>query len=114
MTIFEVCAIISVVIFAILAFFAIRTLCALQQNLVNVNNVTQEISHKMKLMDSTFKSISALGDMSEIKLNELRDEQIKFNEFVNKKDFTNKTDYSEDLTDLVLASLRLGIKLFRR
>ena len=65
--IFEVCAIISVVIFTILAFFVIRTLCALQRNLISVNQVTQDISHKMKLMDSTFKSLSALGDMSEIK-----------------------------------------------
>ena len=114
MTIFEACAIISVVIFAILAFFAIRTLYALQQNLINVNNVTQDISHKMKLMDSTFKSISALGDMSETKLTELRDTQIKYNEFVDKKEFTNSGDYSEDLAEVVLAALKLGIKFFRR
>ncbi len=112
--ILEVCAIISVVIFAILAIFVIRTLLALQRNLLSVNQLTQDISHKMKLLDSTFKSISALGEMSEIKLNELRDDQIKYKEIVDKKEFTNTNDYSEDLSDLVLASLKLVIKLFRR
>jgi hypothetical protein len=112
--IFEVCAIISTVIFAILAFFVIRTLCALRQNLIHVNHLTQDVSHKMKLMDSTFKSISALGDISETKLGELRDDQIRYNGLVHKKNFTDKNEYSEDLADIVLASLRLGIKLFRR
>ncbi len=112
--IFETCAIISVVIFAFLAFFVIRTLSALQKNLANLNNITQDLSHKMKLMDSTFKSISALGDISEIKLNQLRDNEIKHKELGNKKEFTNRDYYSEDLAEIVLASLKLGIKFFRR
>ena len=112
--IFEVCAIISVVIFAFLAYFAIQTLCELKKNLIQVNHVAQDLSHKLKLMDSTFKSISALGDISEVKLNLLREDEIMHNKFGQEKESTNRNNYSEDLAEVVLASLKLGIKLLRR
>ncbi len=107
--IFEICAILSVIIFAILALFIIRTLGALERNLKNIDMITQDLTFKMGLMDSTFKSISAIGDMGEMKLNSLRDREIKF------KDLTNTdNDYSDDLVDIVIASIRLGTKIFRR
>ncbi|MBA3602576.1 MAG: hypothetical protein H0W50_02820 [Parachlamydiaceae bacterium] len=107
--IFEICAVLSVIIFAILAFFAVRTLRALESNLKNIDCITQDVSIKMSLLDSTFKSISAIGDMGEMKLNSLQDREIKF------KDLSNlDNDYSDDLVEIVIASIRLGTKLFRR
>lgn len=106
--IFEICAIIAVLIFAILAFYVIRTLLVLQKSLQDIHQITSELTHKMRLMESTFKTISTLGDMSEEKVRNMRDYEIKYREFQRVK-----ADYSEDMADIILAGLKLGSKYFR-
>ncbi len=107
--IFEICSIIGIIIFAILAFFVVRTLCALQLFLKDSHHLINDVTHKMKLMDSTFKTISNLGDISEVKLNNLREYQTKYKEFVK-----NDNNYTDDLADLVVTALKIGTKFFRR
>lgn len=107
--IFETCAIIAVLIFAILAFYVIRTLFALQNSLKDIHQITSELTHKMRLMESTFKTISTLGDMSEEWARNMHDYNLKYREFQHVQN-----DCSGDMTDIILAALRLGSKYFRR
>lgn len=106
--IFEICTIIAVIIFAILAFYVIRTLIALRKSLQDIQQLNSELMHKMRLMESTFQTISALGDVSEEKVKNLRDYEIKYREFQSVK-----KDYSEELADIILAGLKVGSKYFR-
>lgn len=107
--IFEICAIASVIVFALLAFYIIRTLCALQRSLKDISLISYDLAEKLKLLDSTFKSISTLGEMSEIKIKQLRDHESKLKELKYRE-----SDYTDDLTDVILAALKLGTKYFRR
>ncbi|MBA3239266.1 MAG: hypothetical protein H0T62_13095 [Parachlamydiaceae bacterium] len=107
--IFEISAIIAVLIFAILAFYIIRTLLTLQTSLKDIHQITSELTHKLRLMESTFNTIATLGDMSEEKIKNMREYEIKSREL-----HRIKNDYSEDMSDIILAALKLGSKYFRR
>lgn len=107
--IFEICAIIAVLIFAVLAFYIIRTLFALRVSLHDIHQITSELTHKMRQMESTFNTISTLGDISEERVKNMRDYEIKYREFQKVKN-----DYSENMADIILAALKLGSKYFRR
>jgi hypothetical protein len=60
-------------------------------------------------MESTFKTISTLGDMSEEKIRSMREYEIKSREFQRVKN-----DYSEDMSDIILAGMKLVSKYLRR
>lgn len=108
--IFEICAIVAVIIFAILAAYVINTLSAVQKTLREHKILTCHLDDKLRKLDSTFQTISNLGDISEVKTLQLR-EQLQHS---IAHDFQQPTDYSEDIVTLLLSTLKLGSKFLKR
>lgn len=110
--IFQICTLIAVLIFAILAYYIYRTLITLQHTLHNLDSLTKELTLKMKQMDSTFQSISNVGDVA-------KDESLRFREnYIHEKRFyrdpPRHQESSDALTDLIAASLKVGVNYLRR
>lgn len=106
---FEIAAISAVIVFAILAFFIIRTLLALQKTLKRVDELTLDLDLKIKRFDSTFNAISNIGDICEQKTAHVR------NDFYKKDYVAAKTDdYSDDLAELLVAGIKIGTKIITR
>ncbi len=110
--IFEIISVIALFIFAILAFYIYRTLISLQHTLHKVDVLTYELSVKMRKMDSTIQSIANFGDVVE-------EESLRFREnYLHEKRFSrerlNSEESSDALTDLLLASLKVGANYLRR
>ncbi len=108
--IFEVCAIVAVIIFGILAIYSIRTLLALRRTLNYHTALIVHLNEKILKMDSFFQSISNLGDISEVKTLQLR-ERLLHPKPIESED---PDDCSEDLVTLLMAALRLVSKYLRR
>lgn len=106
---FEISAILAVIIFAILTFYIIRTLITVRRSLQRLDHLLFELDHKIKHMESTLKTISNIGDICEEKTKRLREHYLE-NQALEPK----KVDDSEELTDWLLASLKLGSKFLRR
>jgi hypothetical protein len=110
--IYEICAAIALVIFAILAYYIYRTMVSLQHTLNRVDVLTFELTAKIQKLDSTMRSISNLGDVAE-------EESIRFREnyMLNKQLFrahSAREESSDDLTDLLVAGLKVGANYLRR
>lgn len=107
--IFEICAILAVFIFAILAIYIICTLVAVQKTLRQHSALIGHFNDKLRKLDSTFQTISNLGDISEEKTLQLR-EHIQH----PKTYIPEQNDYTDDLAILLLATLKLGSKFLKR
>jgi len=107
--IFEICAIGAVVIFAFLAIYIIQTLRTLQMTLKGLHHLTLNLEDKSRKIESTINTISTLGDVCEEKMRALYERDLKQRERECKK-----SDYSADLADLIVASLKLTTKFLRR
>src|ERR1700722_12876918 len=100
---YEICAAIALVIFAILAYYIYCTLKRVTHTLRHVDRLSEEISFKMQQLDSTFKSLSNVGDIAS-------EETLRFKEqYLFKQLYESKyahresdTDSSDDLVNLLL------------
>lgn len=89
--IFEICALIAVIIFAVLAFALILTLTALFRLVTDMEN-------KLRKCDALLRTVETMGDVCEREM-----EVIK-----------NDPNLSHDLMDWVLVSLKLSQQLLKR
>lgn len=105
----EIATIAAVVIFGILASYVIRTLITLQHTLKRIDLITLEMNLKLKQLDSTINTVSNIGDICEDKT-----AQIKSHYLENKARELNGSNYSDDLAQWLVASIKLGSKFIRR
>lgn len=104
--IIEIAVGVGILIFAILAFFIIRTLLTLQATLKRVDNLLWDLEIKSKNFDALLRSISLLGDVTEAAT-----EKINQTYFDTKdKEIVKKGDWAEWL----LLSLKLGSNFIKR
>ena len=96
MTILEICAILAVVIFALLAGFIIRTLLPLQRSFADVEK-------KLKDLNPLVKTFSEDEDVKKIK------DTKKIHEVNNPED-----NVGFDVVEWILLSYKLGEKLIKR
>ncbi len=106
--ILEICAILFIVIFGVLAFFAIRTLLAVQHSLRTLDQTTHSLTSKLNNLDSTFRTISHLGDVCEFEAANWKKEAFQ------SKEESHGSNYSRELADWLVISLRLAEKFLRR
>lgn len=106
---FEIAAVAAVIIFAILAVYIIRTLVCLQRTLRRVELLIVDTDCKIRQLESTFQTVSHLGDICEEKTARLK--QL----YLDKKEQENLNEnYAEDLAEWLVASLKLSAKFIRR
>lgn len=86
--IFEICALISVCLFALLAFFIIRTLNV-------VHHLISQLELRLIHFDSLLRAISNLGDLCE-------------------KETETKQEFPSELVEWLLLSMKLSKKLLKR
>jgi len=110
--IFEICTLIALIIFAILAFYIYRTLITLQKTLRNLDVLTDELTIKMRKMDSTFQSISNIGDVAQEESSHFRENYMYEKRCC--RDRLKSDESSDALTDLLLAGLKVGANYLRR
>lgn len=87
----ETCALIAVIIFAVLAFALILTLVALFRLITNL-----EI--RLSKCDSLFRAVETMGEVCDKELDSIKEDP----------------SLSHDLLDLTLVSMKLGKKLLQR
>lgn len=97
--IFEICALISVCLFALLTFYMIQTLLSLRY-------IVYKIESRLKKFDSLLDSLSNIGEVCEKET-----EIIKHNSL---NSVEKRTDLSFDLVEWLLVSLKLSKKLVTR
>jgi hypothetical protein len=105
--IIEISIAIAVLIFAILAFFIIRTLITLRITLKQVEELTFEARLKIQDLDSSFNALANLGDMCESETERMREKYLE-------KSVCHTSDTSDDLIDWLRASIKLGGKYLTR
>lgn len=105
--IIEISIAIAVFIFALLAFFLIRTLITLRITLKQVEELTFEARLKIQDLDSSFNAIANLGDMCENETERMREKYLE-------KSISHTSDTSDDLIDWLRASIKLGGKYLTR
>ena len=106
---FEIAAIAAVIIFAVLTIYVIRTLLSLQQTLKRIDLITLEMNLKLKQLDSTINTVSNIGDVCEEKTARMKSHYLE-----KKACELNGSDYSDDLAEWLIASVKLGSKFIRR
>lgn len=106
----EIAVAISVFIFALLAFFIIRTLCAFQQSLRRINQLLWEMEIKMKNVDPLLRTLSNLGECCEQETERLKKACLvpRTEEAIPKLSFTS------EIVEWILVSLNLVKKIFTR
>jgi uncharacterized protein YoxC len=110
--VYEICAIIAIIIFAILAFYICKILTELLRTMHKINAQINDINAKSKKLDSTLQSISNIGEITEDKTESMREEY-----FLRKKlklHERDDIDSNEELVDLIVTGLRFGAKFFMR
>jgi len=107
--VFEICAIIAVFIFAVLVFYVIRTLQILQCSLRHMNDLSLDLDQRIKQLDSAFNTVSHVGDICEEQIR-----QCQVQKFQQIESECVKKNLTEDISDLIVASLKLGINFLRR
>ncbi|MGZ3732362.1 MAG: DUF948 domain-containing protein, partial [Parachlamydiaceae bacterium] len=107
--VFEICAIIAVFIFAVLVFYLIRTLQTFQCFLRHMNDLSLDLDQRIKQLDSTLNTISHVGDSCEEKIRQCQVQKLHQIESE-----CAKNNVKEDISDLIIASLKLGINFLRR
>ncbi len=108
----EIISLIALFIFAILSFYIYRTLISLQHILLKVDVLTDELSVKMRKMDSVIQSIANIGDVAVEESLRLRQNYMHDRRFSRER--SNSEESSDALTDLLLASLKVGANYLRR
>lgn len=118
--IFEICAILAVFLFAILVIYIVNTLIAIQKTLkqhssltLHFTDLTLQIEDKLKKMDSTFQSISNLGDISEEETLRIRNHLQHLKSSTTQLN-SERTNYTDDLAMLLSATFKLVSKFLRR
>ena len=106
--IIEISIAIAVFIFAILAFFIIHTLFALQRTLRGIDRINAEIIEKFNHLDSTLETISNLGEISKLETDKMK------LAYCLRQNALPAESCSNDLANWVLASIKLGSKLLKR
>lgn len=101
---FEIAAVAAVIVFAILAYYIIQTLLRLQKTLKHIDLLTMDLNVKARSLDSTVNALSNIGDICENKAALFRSELLKQQE----TEPLPKSDYTDDLVDLIYAGLKLG------
>lgn len=105
---FEICTAIALIVFIVISYFVVQVLRSVQRTLRHIDQCTQELDRKAQHLESTFKTIDNLGSICQIETLQLRQEHLE------RKLCSQENDYKEDLTHLIVASLKLGSKLLRR
>lgn len=95
--IFEICALLSVTLLAVLCFFAVRALISIQR-------ITRNLETKLKNLDSLFRSVSNLGDLCE------SESQL----FLDKKPSLEGTEKGVQFLEWMLLSVKLSKNLLTR
>ncbi len=106
--IIEISVAIAVLIFAILAFFIIRTLFVLQRTLKRIDHALFEMELKSKNLDPLLRTLSNLGDYCETKSERLANEEHR------DQKFTSTSGWTSEWADWLLLSLKLGTKFLNR
>ena len=119
--VFEISAVIAVIIFAVLAFYLIRTLISLQHSLHNMDHLMLDMKLKMKYLDSSFQAISQLGEIGEKQVhkmaNKMRAKEARNYEYedeVHSKKFSQNTASAPDLVEWLLLSFKIGESFLKR
>lgn len=107
--IIEISVAIAVIIFAILTYQIIKTLRALQNTLRHIDMTTLDLSIKLEELESTVHSISNLGDIAQVET-----EKLKLNYNKRIEELRMGANSQNDLAEWLVASIKLGSKLFSR
>ncbi len=117
----EIAVIIAVIVFSVTCFFVVRTLIALQLSVlslqVKLENLSDEsvlslrkLDARLALFDSTFRSISNIGDICEGKTLSLKNHSFEKKAFVNEE----KINLSEEIVQWAVISAHLYQQIFKR
>ena len=106
--IIEISLALAVLIFAVLAVYIIQTLIALQATLRRIDAASIELALKLRNLDSTLRTISNLGEITEHET-----EKLKLN-FMQQDQLPKSSNFKTDLAEWLLASVKLGSKLYSR
>lgn len=110
--IIEISIAIAVLIFAILAFFVIRTLLSFQKSMKRFDFIAIEIEMKLKNLDSSFQTFSNLGDIAERKTEEIKKHFLSEPHEKGREEM--EIDPTVDLIAWLLSTLKLGIKILTK
>lgn len=100
---------IAVLIFLVLAVVIICTLYTVRNTLRRIDVLCLDVSYKLQQMESTFDTISNLGEISQQETEKLKNFYQRRQEVSHRSSSKN-----DDLADWLIASLRLGSKFFSR
>lgn len=105
----EISIVIALIIFAVLAFYMIRTLIAMQHSLRHLDHLMKETEFKMRNFDSLLHSASNLGDVFKAATG-----KMKKNYFAPQLEQNYSDNRVSILADLFVAGLKLGKKFFNK
>ncbi|CCB85049.1 putative uncharacterized protein [Parachlamydia acanthamoebae UV-7] len=105
----EIMIFISVIVFAVLAYFVIQTLITVQKTLKKLDFFMDGMELRMEKMDPFIRSISNVGDICEEKTHLLQKEFME-----KKKVIAFQEEPTGDLTDWLLLGLILIKKVLKR
>lgn len=106
--IIEICVVIAVVIFAVLAYVTIQTQLALQKTLRTLDIASLDFLVKLQNLESVLRTISNVGEITESETDRLKALYKRNKEF--HPDFVNKND----LAEWIALSIKLGSKFCSR
>ena len=107
--IIEISVACAVLIFAVLAYFIIRTLVTFQHTLRRLNHLTKEVEGKMKHLETSLHAFSNLGDICNAATHKLKKAY-----FAPREEFGERHSRAHDIADLIVVSMELGKKFFTR
>lgn len=102
--IIEVSVALAVLIFAILAFFIVKTLLRLQRTLNSVDCLLIDVEIKSKNLDALVRSLSNLGEICEMETEEFKKACME----------RRKQESTPEWVDWLALSMKLGAKLIKR
>lgn len=106
---YEIVISISIIIFAILTYYVIRTLLVVQQSLHKLNFFMDDMEIRMQKVDPLIRAVSNVGDICEKKTQHLHQE------FIEKKNAIESQEAPQsDLEDWMLLGLLLLKKILKR
>lgn len=112
--IIEICVALAVLILAVLAVFAVRTLIALQRTLKKVDLLLDETALKSRQLDGLTRSLSNVGEICEMETDQMKrayiERKMERKIIQEHHDRTAAPEWAEWLA----LSLKIGAKLLKR
>ncbi|MCE5316084.1 MAG: hypothetical protein LLG04_01800 [Parachlamydia sp.] len=106
----EICVALAVLIFTVLAVFAVKTLIALQRTLRKVDLLLDETALKSRHLDGLVRSLSNVGEICEMETDQMKRAYLERKMIQEHHDRTAAPEWAEWLA----LSLKIGAKLLKR